>query len=196
MPYITAAATHRRNVICLGALTLQVWHLASIVMLVSRALTVDVLLTARRHLQFAPQAEAILTAGDPVKNARAILRNALPIENKPVRKIQRELESVAEALRIPGSKSLNPITRSVRTAESTLQSKEKEIVAAFAKDKKEDGQNALNGLKTALKEFDEVIKNQDKQEVPIIQQKCLRYVGAMEEAMVQKFPFEVRSHRG
>jgi hypothetical protein len=35
-----------------------------------------------------PQAEALLTAGDPVKNARALLRNALPIENKPIRVIQ------------------------------------------------------------------------------------------------------------
>lgn len=39
-------------------------------------------------LQLMPRADALLTAGDPVKNARALLRYALPIENKSVRTIQ------------------------------------------------------------------------------------------------------------
>ena len=34
------------------------------------------------------QVEARAPAGDPVKNARALLRNALPIENKDIREIQ------------------------------------------------------------------------------------------------------------
>jgi len=33
-------------------------------------------------------AHALLTAGDPIKNAQAILRYALPIDNKPIRQIQ------------------------------------------------------------------------------------------------------------
>jgi hypothetical protein len=38
--------------------------------------------------QFVPPASAKLTAGDPIKNAQTLLRNALPIENKPIRQIQ------------------------------------------------------------------------------------------------------------
>ncbi len=38
--------------------------------------------------QMMPQAEARLTAGDPVKNARALLRYALPIKNDSARRIQ------------------------------------------------------------------------------------------------------------
>lgn len=136
-------------------------------------------------------ADAILTAGDPVKNARAILRNALPIDNKPIRKIQSELESINEALRIPGSKSLNPIARSVRTAENTLDREEKSIVSALADDKKKDGLQAIQELKAAFKLFDDVLEQKDKQEVPIAQQRCLRQVGDIEEAMVKKFPFQV-----
>jgi cyclophilin family peptidyl-prolyl cis-trans isomerase len=138
-----------------------------------------------------PQAQALLTAGDPVKNARAILRNALPIDNKPIRKIQSELESINEQLRIPGQKSLNPIARSVRTAESTLEREEKAITAAFAPDKKSVGLNAVKGLRDAFKQFDDVLASKDKQEVPIAQQRCLRYVGEIEEAMVKGFPFKV-----
>lgn len=44
--------------------------------------------TSTAALQFAPPAEARLTAGDPIKNASAILRYALPIDNKPIREIQ------------------------------------------------------------------------------------------------------------
>jgi len=39
-------------------------------------------------LQPTPPAHALLTAGDPIKNAQAILRYALPIDNKPIRQIQ------------------------------------------------------------------------------------------------------------
>ena len=38
-------------------------------------------------VQVTPQAQAMLTAGDPAENARTILRNALPNKKKPVRKI-------------------------------------------------------------------------------------------------------------
>ena len=47
---------------------------------------------------------AKLTAGDPVKNAKALLRYSLPIENKPIRQVQGELEGLSEALRIPNLK--------------------------------------------------------------------------------------------
>lgn len=39
-------------------------------------------------LQIVPPAEAMLTAGEPIKNPQALLRNALPINNKPIREIQ------------------------------------------------------------------------------------------------------------
>lgn len=45
-------------------------------------------------------------AKDPVKNAKALLRIALPIDNKPIRVIQEELDSISEAIRIPGNRAL------------------------------------------------------------------------------------------
>jgi hypothetical protein len=140
-----------------------------------------------------PRAEAILTAGDPIKNARAILRNALPIDNKPIRRVASELESISEALRIPGSKSLGPIAKAARSAQAQLYREERAIVAALAPKHMDEGLQAIEELKAALKEFDKVIDGKDKQEVPIIQQKCLRYVGDVEEAMVKEFPFKVPS---
>lgn len=123
----------------------------------------------------------MLTAGDPIKNAQALLRNALPINNKPIREVQvggssavgpghwraqraassmqarhacaqpprlvpaltprraratqKELESISAALRIPGSKSLGPIARSVRSAQNIINKQRAKIEADFAPEK-------------------------------------------------------------
>lgn len=143
--------------------------------------------------QVAPSAQAILTAGDPVKNARAILRNALPVDNKPIRKVARELESISEALRIPGSKAFGPVARSVRSAEGTFTNQLATITKAFAADKKQDGLESVEQLKLAFKTLDAAVEAKDKSDIFAAQQVCLQYVGQIQEAMVTGFPFEVCS---
>lgn len=55
----------------------------------------------------------------------------------------------------------------------------------------EAGLAALDRLSTALNEFQALIEAKDKQAVPIKQREALSYVGAIEEAMVKGFPFDV-----
>lgn len=143
-------------------------------------------------LQFVPQAQAMLTAGDPVKNARAILRNALPVDNKPIRKVAQELESITESLRIPGKGAYNPVARAVNSASKTFTGQQKDIVKAFADDKKAAGTAAIASLTTAFKDLEQASAAKgDKGDILEYQQECLRYVGQIQEAMVKKFPFEV-----
>ncbi|EFN59625.1 hypothetical protein CHLNCDRAFT_33486 [Chlorella variabilis] len=129
--------------------------------------------------------------GGAVTNAKALLRYSLPVDNKPIRQIQRDLEAISDDLRVPGSKSLGPIGRRVRAASSVLEREGSAITAAFAADKKAAGLAAVEGLKQSLSDFQGVLDAQDKQAVPLVQQQCLDYVGAVEEAMVGAFPFEV-----
>ncbi|WIA12017.1 hypothetical protein OEZ85_012098 [Tetradesmus obliquus] len=138
-----------------------------------------------------PPAHALLTAGDPIKNASAILRYALPINNKPIRQVQRDLELIAEALRIPGSKSLGPVSKAVRTATGIVTNQRNAILADIAPAKKDEGAALLDKLSAQLGEFQAIIDAKDKQAVPIKQRECLETVGAIEEAMVKGFPFEV-----
>lgn len=140
---------------------------------------------------FEAPAYAKLTAGDPIKNASAILRNALPIDNKPIRTAQRALEAITEELRVPGQKSLGPISRSVRTAQQAVTSGRDKIVADFAPAKKAEGEAALARLEASLVEFNALIEAKDKQIVPIKQRECLDYLGQVEEAMVKGLTFEV-----
>ena len=68
---------------------------------------------------------------------------------------------------------------------------EKNILVAFAADKTDSGMKAIDSLKNGLTGFDKVLENGDKQALPVVQQQCLRSVGAVEESLVSNFPCEV-----
>jgi hypothetical protein len=53
------------------------------------------------------------------------------------------------------------------------------------------GAALLDKLSAQLGEFQAIIDAKDKQAVPLKQRECLETVGAIEEAMVKGFPFEV-----
>lgn len=53
------------------------------------------------------------------------------------------------------------------------------------------GLAAMERLDKSLDEFQALLEEKDKQEVPIKQQEALGFVGAVEEAMVKGFPYEV-----
>lgn len=107
----------------------------------------------------------------------------------------RELESISEALRIPGSKAFGPVARSVRSAESTLSNQLATITKAFADEKKQDGLEGIEQLKAAFKILDAAVDAKDKSDIFSAQQVCLQYVGQIQEAMVKGFPFEVCQSR-
>ena len=54
-----------------------------------------------------------------------------------------------------------------------------------------DGEKALDELSASLKRFDGVLEAKDKQGVPAAAADALGFVGDIEAAMVQKFPFDV-----
>lgn len=141
----------------------------------------------------APKAEALLTGKDPEKNANALLRIALPIDNKPIRTVQLELDGINSSIRIPGSKAFGPLNSAVRKSIGVLNKEEGSIVKAFAPEKKEEGVKALANLKKSLAEFQEILAKEDKNLVIPKQQEALEYLNVVENAMVKGFPFEVPS---
>lgn len=83
-----------------------------------------------------PPAQAGLISRDPVKNARAILRYALPIDNQPIRRIQVALENISEQVRVPGKRAYGPILGAGRKSMSILKSDKNKIIADLAPNKK------------------------------------------------------------
>ncbi|KAG2489584.1 hypothetical protein HYH03_011866 [Edaphochlamys debaryana] len=138
-----------------------------------------------------PPAEAILVASDPVKDAGAILRNALPINNKPIRQVQASLEDITGALKQPPAQALAQTSRDVRSAADVLSRQRDAIIKDFAPEKKAAAIEALEKLADTLTEFQAVVGAKDRAAVPIKQKEALAYLNTIEEAMVKGFPFEI-----
>ena len=129
---------------------------------------------------------------NPVTNARALLRNALPIDNKQIREIQRKLESISDDLRVPGVR-FSGVESSVSGAYKIVNNDATKILASVAPEKMNDGKAALAQLQLELEDFKVIVNNKDKQEVPYAQQRALNLVGRIEEDMVKGFPFDIPS---
>jgi hypothetical protein len=54
---------------------------------------------------------SVLISGPPIKDPGALLRYALPIDNKAIREVQKPLEDITESLKISGTKALDSVER-------------------------------------------------------------------------------------
>lgn len=54
---------------------------------------------------------SVLISGPPIKDPGALLRYALPIDNKAIREVQKPLEDITESLKIAGVKALDSVER-------------------------------------------------------------------------------------
>lgn len=54
---------------------------------------------------------SVLISGPPIKDPGALLRNALPVDNKAIREVQKPLEDITDSLKIAGVKALDSVER-------------------------------------------------------------------------------------
>lgn len=54
---------------------------------------------------------SVLISGPPIKDPGALLRYALPIDNKAVREVQKPLEDITDSLKVAGVKALDSVER-------------------------------------------------------------------------------------
>ena len=127
---------------------------------------------------------------NPVTNARALLRNGLPFDCKEIRQVQKALESISDDLRVPGVK-FSGVEDSAKKSLKIVKNDSNKIVDKTAPARKDEVRQYLKDLGTELQDFQTIVANKDKQEVPIEQQKCLSLVTKIEEALVNEFPYQV-----
>ncbi|QDZ25059.1 cyclophilin-type peptidyl-prolyl cis-trans isomerase [Chloropicon primus] len=137
---------------------------------------------------------AALPASNPNTDGRAILRYALPINNQnPIRQVQKSMEAISAALRVPGVK-FSDVSKSIRRSKKVVNSdKDRRAILAEVTNpgRRSDAASKLSEISSMLSDFEQVVEKKDKQEVPVLQQKILRLVGEIEEEMVPAFPYEV-----
>jgi peptidylprolyl isomerase len=139
-------------------------------------------------VSWTPSVLAVLAQGDAVTDPTAILRNALPIDNVPIRKVQESIEDIAKNLR---AKRWSPIKKDVKDANYALTTKGEAILASIPSDRQAQGTALLEQLKTGVTALDTAVEAKDKEAVLHQRQEILNQITALEELMVVGFPFAV-----
>ncbi|XP_073156245.1 peptidyl-prolyl cis-trans isomerase CYP38, chloroplastic [Henckelia pumila] len=134
---------------------------------------------------------SVLISGPPIKDPGALLRYALPIDNKAIREVQKPLEDITESLKIAGVKALDSVERNARQASRNLKQGRTLIVQGLAKSKADDGVELLNKLEAGIEELQQIVQDRNRDAVAPKQKELLNYVGGVEEDMVDGFPYEV-----
>ncbi|XP_020572686.1 peptidyl-prolyl cis-trans isomerase CYP38, chloroplastic [Phalaenopsis equestris] len=134
---------------------------------------------------------SVLISGPPIKDPGVLLRNALPINNKAIREVQKPLEDITDSLKIAGVRALDSVERNVRQASRALNQGRNFIIAGLAESKKAHGEELLNKLAIGMEELQRVVEERNRDAVVPKQKELLNYVGGVEEDMVDGFPYDV-----
>ncbi|XP_074592769.1 peptidyl-prolyl cis-trans isomerase CYP38, chloroplastic [Curcuma longa] len=134
---------------------------------------------------------SVLISGPPIKDPGALLRNALPIDNKAIREVQKPLEDITDSLKVSGIRALDLAERNVRQASRALEQGKALILKGVSESKKENGKELLEKLAVGMQELEGIIQQRDRDAVAPKQKELLQYVGGIEEDMVDGFPFEI-----
>ncbi len=135
-----------------------------------------------------PSSSAGLPAGNAITDGKALLRYALPIDNKPVRELQASLEDISNQLR--ANRRWGAISKDLSKASRILNDPAK-ILASVPEERKSQAETLISEIKSGVNDLQEVAKNKDKEQISEKRTNLLNLVGELEELMVQGFPFEV-----
>ncbi|XP_068642758.1 peptidyl-prolyl cis-trans isomerase CYP38, chloroplastic-like [Aristolochia californica] len=134
---------------------------------------------------------SVLISGPPIKDPGALLRYALPINNKAIREVQKPLEDITESLKVAGVKALDLVERNLKQASRALKQGKDLILLDVAESKKEEGKELLDKLAVGMEELRKIVEERNRDAVAPKQKELLQYVGSVEEDMVDGFPYEV-----
>jgi peptidylprolyl isomerase len=135
-----------------------------------------------------PTLISVLAQGDAVTDPRAILRNALPIDNSTIRQVQANLEGLSKDLR---GKRWIPVKKNIKEAGFLLNSKRELILASIPPELQAKAEVLIDQIKAGVEELQTAADAQDKGQIWPKRRELLAQITDLEELMVQGFPFEV-----
>lgn len=135
-----------------------------------------------------PSSSAALPAGNAITDGKALLRYALPIDNKPVRQLQASLEDISAQLR--ANRRWGAISKDISKA-SRILDKPSQILTSVPEERQPQAEAWITELKSGVGKLEELAKSKDKEQILEERGKLLNLVTQLEESMVKQFPFEV-----
>jgi peptidylprolyl isomerase len=138
-------------------------------------------------LAIAP-AMAALPTKSAIKDARIILRNALPIENEFLRDIQHTLEQMPRQVNL---KRWGSLKKDIDGITKNLTQNQLSIINEAISDRQDLVTANLTSLTNSLVPLQEAIEAKDRYSIKALSEKALDYVGLIEAELIDKFPYEV-----
>ncbi len=135
-------------------------------------------------------AATLLPSGNAITDGQAILRYALPIDNKPVRDLQNSLEDISNHLR---GKQWSSISGDVKKAAAVLKTKQADILKGVPAEKQAQAQTLINEIQTSVEALAVSAEAKDKPQVQVERAQALAKIGTLEASMVTGFPYSVPS---
>jgi peptidylprolyl isomerase len=135
-----------------------------------------------------PSLVAYLPPGNAITDGKALLRYSLPINNQDIRVVQENLEGLSEWLR---SKRWGPIKRDLTKLNRLLGRRRQAILADVPEAMQSQAAQYLDDIRAGLAPMLEATADRDREAIWIQRGELLAKVGAIEEMMVDGFPYEV-----
>lgn len=151
--------------------------------------TLVLLLVLSLGLGAAAKRPSSMPAGNAITDGRALLRNALPIDNPAVRELQKSLEDISEQLR--AQRRWGGVSGDISKASRILGTREADLLASVPEPRKAAAESLLAQLKDGISRLQAASDAKDREQTLTERGNLLILVGQLEELMVDKFPFEV-----
>jgi peptidylprolyl isomerase len=123
-----------------------------------------------------------------IKDARILLRNALPIDNPTIREIQHTLETMPKLANL---KRWGTLKKDIDKILTSLETNQDKIINSIPETHRAFALKDLQSLKNTLLPLKEAIASKDRNSIKPLSEKALDYVGSIEEAMIAEFPFAI-----
>lgn len=131
-----------------------------------------------------------LPPGNAITDGRALLRYSLPIDNKPIRKVQGQIEEISNLLRVQGSRPLSSVKRNISLTERIL-SKPEKILEAVSEDRQAEAKSLLGQVDEGIADLLGYVEAGDRNAIYPKRLEILDAIGNIEQLMVKEFPFEI-----
>ena len=158
------------------------WLRTSLVLLLLVTLSLGMSVT------WCPSSWAALPPGNAITDGKALLRYSLPLDNKPVRRLQASLEDIATQLR--ANRRWGAISSDLSQASRILSDPDK-LLSEIPEGQKPQAEAVITELKTGVDSIRLAADAKNKDKVWQERAKLLNSVSQLEDYMVQEFPFEV-----
>lgn len=132
-------------------------------------------------------AAAALPAGDPVTDPGALLRDALPMDQRQLRDLQHAMEGSSIDLR---AKRWSRLTKRARRLQSLLD-KGGGAIRADAQQRGVEVEEQLERLGKLLPRLEQAAAQADRTAFLAVRARILESIGSMEAELVQGFPFSI-----